>query len=287
MSKTDRHLIDCEQQLQGTRQQLIQSEKMATLGRLVAGVAHEINNPLCYVKTNLQTLQQYVENMDELLGKALSLADAGADGAFKQSLLALRQQLDYDYVHEELPLLLDETADGVARIEAIVSSLRDYAHDDVDQWRSADLHDLIETALKLTHNQLKYVVHQVNRDYAPLPSLCCRPAQISQVLVNLLVNAAQAMPRGGEIDIVTRQLDEHYVQLCVRDQGEGIAANVMLRLFEPFVTTKPSGKGTGLGLPICHEIISAHGGTIHAENRTPCGADFIITLPLNLDRAEG
>jgi len=263
-----------------SRQQLIQSEKMATLGRLVAGVAHEINNPVCYVKTNLHTLRHYVTELEQLLGNVLALADSEHNSSLSKALVALKKQHDYDYLHTELPILLDETSEGVERIEGIVSTLRNYAHDDA-QGQLVCLEELIETALRLVHHELKYVVRQVNREYEDVPAVWCRPAQISQVLVNLLVNAAQAMPRGGDICIRLSQRDESHVELSICDEGDGVADELLPHLFEPFVTTKPADKGTGLGLPICHDIMTGHGGELHAENRPGGGACFTLILPIH------
>lgn len=280
MTKQPHEHADCRAELRATRQQLIQSEKMATLGRLVAGVAHEINNPVCYVKTNLHTLRDYVTELEQLLGNVLTLVDSEHNSALSTALVALKKQHDYDYLHAELPILLDETSEGVERIEGIVATLRDYAHDDAQQGQSVCLKELIETALRLVHHELKYVVRQINREYENVPAVWCRPGQISQVLVNLLVNAAQAMSRGGDISIRLNQCSESHVELSICDEGDGIADELMPHLFEPFVTTKPPGKGTGLGLPICHDIMAGHGGELRAENRPGGGACFTLILPI-------
>lgn len=264
-----------------TRQQLIQLEKMATLGRLVAGVAHEINNPVCYVKTNLQTLRQYVTELDQLLDSVLALAASEHNSGFGEAVTALKKRHDYDYLHAELPMLLDETGEGVERIEGIVATLRNYVHEDAEQGQAVCLKELIETALRLVHHELKFVVRQINREYEDVPAVWCRPAQISQVLVNLLVNAAQAMPKGGDIYIRLSQRDESHVELSICDEGDGIADELLPHLFEPFVTTKPAGKGTGLGLPICHDIMTGHGGELRAENRPGGGACFTLILPIH------
>lgn len=272
---------DTHVELRGMRQQLIQSEKMATLGRLVAGVAHEINNPVCYVKTNLQTLRQYVAELDQLLDSVLVLAASEHNLAISEAVAALKQRHDYDYLHAELPVLLDETREGIDRIEGIVSNLRNFTHDDAQQRQSVCLKALVETALRLVQHELKYVVRQVNREYADIPEVRCCPAQICQVLVNLLVNAAQAMPNGGEISIRLSQRGESRVELSVCDEGQGLADELMPRLFEPFVTTKPAGQGTGLGLHICREIMTGHGGELHAANRPGGGACFTLILPIH------
>lgn len=266
--------------LRQLEEQLIQSEKLSTLGKLVAGVAHEINNPVCYVKTNLHTLRQYVEHMDQMLEQTLGLADGATGTDLKESTAQIRQRFDYDFVHAELPLLLDETIEGIERIERIVAGIRDYAHVDGDEGQLINLNELIARALRLVHHEVKSVVQQVNEDYAELPAIWCCPSQISQVLVNLLVNAAHAMPSGGDIDICTRLLNEGWIELRVCDRGEGISVELLPRLFDAFVTTKPAGKGTGLGLSVSHQIVANHGGTIRAENRQGGGACFSICLPI-------
>lgn len=270
---------DLQQQLEQIEQQLTESAKFSTLGVLVAGVAHEINNPVCYVKANLQTLQQYIQHMDQLLEQTTGLVESDVD--LKASVAELKQQFDYEFLHAELPLLLDETAEGIERIEDIVASLRSYAHVDENGGQWVDLNELIGTALKLAHHALKQNVQQINRDLAELPVIWCQPSQISQVLINVLVNAAQAMSLGGDIDIATRQLDHERVEVRVCDRGQGIAEELLSQLFDTFVTTKPSGQGTGLGLSVSQKIIVSHGGTIWAENRPKGGACFILQLPIN------
>ncbi len=271
----------CQAQLEQVEQRLQHSEKLVTLGQLVAGVAHEINNPVCYVKTNLQTLQQYVGHLDRLLSESLVLVEANGGGRLAQDLAELKRKFDYDFIHEELPLLLTETAEGVQRVEEIISTLRDYARNDASEGEWVDLNELLEAALKLVHHELKFVVTSVRRHYDTLPSVWCRPSQLTQVMVNLLVNAAQAMPRGGEIELRTRFLAaEDQVEISICDQGEGIDAEIMPVLFNAFVTSKPPGKGTGLGLSVSQQIISSHQGKISASNREGGGACFSILLPV-------
>ncbi len=271
----------CQAQLDQAEQRLQHSEKLVTLGQLVAGVAHEINNPVCYVKTNLQTLQQYVGHLDRLLSESLTLAEASGNTRLSQGLGQLKQKFDYDFIHEELPLLLAETTEGVQRVEEIISTLRDYARNDASEGEWVDLNELLEAALKLVHHELKFVVTSVRRHYDTLPSVWCRPSQLTQVMVNLLVNAAQAMSRGGEIELRTRFLKaEGRVEIDICDQGEGIDPEIMPVLFNAFVTSKPPGKGTGLGLSVSQQIISSHQGAISASNREGGGACFKILLPV-------
>ncbi len=271
----------CQAQLQQVEQRLQHSEKLATLGQLVAGVAHEINNPVCFVKTNLQTLQQYVGHLDRLLSESLALTEGTGNARLTSELGLLKQKFDYDFIHEELPLLLTETTEGVQRVEEIISTLRDYARNDASEGAWVDLNELLDAALKLVHHELKYVVTEVQRHYARLPAIWCRPAQLSQVVVNLLVNAAQAMPRGGGIEVATRLLKaEGQVEISICDQGEGIDDAILPVMFDPFVTSKPAGKGTGLGLSVSQQIISSHQGIITASNREAGGACVRILLPI-------
>ncbi|SMR73495.1 His Kinase A (phospho-acceptor) domain-containing protein [Marinobacterium sediminicola] len=260
---------------------MLQSEKLATLGKLTSGVAHELNNPVCYVKTNLQTLQHYTGNLDQLLSEVLELVGTTGNAEMVSAIKQLKQKFDYEYLHDELPILLSETSDGLNRVEEILSTLRDFVRNDADDARWVELNPLIDAALKLVHHELKYVVTAVRKCYGDIPPIWGHPSQLSQVIINVLVNAAQAMPKGGDIEVSTRLLEaENMIEICVCDQGEGIADEIMPLLFEPFVTSKPSGEGTGLGLSVSHQIIKHHQGSISATNREGGGACFSILLPV-------
>ncbi|MFP5306470.1 MAG: sensor histidine kinase, partial [Gammaproteobacteria bacterium] len=230
--------------------QLIQSEKMASLGQMVAGVAHEINTPLGYARANVETVRETLP--------ALGAADPESVG--------------------ELDMLLEDAQHGLTQIGELVMSLKDFSCLDRSHTELLDVHDGLETALKICHNQLKARI-EIEREYGELPRIHGAPSQLNQVFLNLLTNAAQAIDGPGTIRIRTRREGDQ-VEIGIRDSGCGIDAETQAHIFEPFFTTKPVGQGTGLGLSIVYRIIEDHRGTIRCESAPGEGAEFIITLPI-------
>jgi signal transduction histidine kinase len=264
--------------LMQTESQLIQSEKMRALGQLVAGVAHELNNPISFVAANVEHLRSYTDRM-RLVLQAPNTAAAPSDAA-----AACRAGLAEALA--DLPGLLDDCEEGARRAKEIVNQLRSFSrHEDGTQWRHTDLRRDIETTLSLLNHRLKgrIVVH---RDFDRLPDLECLPGQINQVLMNLLVNAADAIgKRAGNIWIAGRAdgkpgTGEESVVLTVRDDGAGMEAEVVARVFDPFFTTKEPGQGTGLGLAVTYAILERHRGRIQVESKAGQGSSFTITLPV-------
>ncbi|GAA0584094.1 sensor histidine kinase [Halomonas salifodinae] len=260
------------QELEQVNTQLLQSEKLAAIGQLAAGVAHEINNPIGYVFSNLKSLAQYVEDL-------LRIADAADEVNSLEALRALKSRLDYEFLRQDIGALLHESAEGITRIKSIITALKDFSHIDDEDFRSADLHHGLESTLNLVNNELKYKA-EVIKDYDPeLPSIECLPSQINQVILNLLTNAAQAIEGSGRITLSTgRHGDEVWFE--VGDNGQGIAPEHQSRLFDPFFTTKPVGEGTGLGLALSHSIVQKHGGRIEVDSAPSCGSRFRVWLPI-------
>jgi two-component system NtrC family sensor kinase len=273
------------QRLEETRHQLVQSEKMASIGQLAAGVAHEINNPIGYVSSNLQSLRDYVESLLAIVA-ALESHQQALPPPTAARLQQLKAEHDYDYLRADILQLLDESREGALRVKQIVQDLKDFSHvgEQGRQW--ADLHKGLDSTLNIVHNEIKYVA-EVVREYASLPDIECLASQLNQVFMNLLVNAAQAMQgRRGTIRVSTRALGDDEVVVEVQDAGEGIAPENLKRIFDPFFTTKPVGKGTGLGLSLSYSIVRKHHGRIEVDSQLGVGTTFRVVLPVRQARIE-
>lgn len=268
--------------LKETQVQMIQSEKMASIGQLAAGIAHEINNPVGFVSSNLNTLGGYIDDLKamiaayrSLLGQAASsrVPLEGIDRALDQEA-----ELGIDFILEDLPQLVRESREGLDRIRKIVIDLKDFAHPGEDTLKLADLNQNIDSTLNIVWNEIKYKA-VVCKDYGDLPEVNCYPQQLNQVFMNLLVNAAQAISEKGEIHIATRT-EADMVTVTISDTGCGIPPEHIHRIFDPFFTTKEVGKGTGLGLNVAYNVIRKHNGTIAVESSPGKGTTFTIRLPV-------
>jgi signal transduction histidine kinase len=267
------------EKLSMAQSQLLQSEKMAAIGQLAAGVAHEINNPIGFISSNLQTLQDYAARLLKLTAFYEKVVSKTGNETFLALQRDTQQRLQFDFVRQDLPDLLNESIDGIDRVSEIVKNLKAFSHVDNAQWQPANLVDGLENTLKIAANQLKYKV-EIHRDYTEdLPEVYCQPNQINQVFLNLLVNAAQAMDHKGHLYLRSWQQGQN-VCIEVRDTGPGIAPEHMKRLFEPFFTTKPVGSGTGLGLSLSYSIVKKHHGDIQVHSVAGEGASFIVSLPI-------
>lgn len=268
-----------EEQLNTLRGHLIQSEKMAGLGVLTAGVAHELNNPIAFVKNNLAILAEYMRVLQPLLREILTARQTpeGWD-ALDECIAALGGAADLEPILDDLEPLIVDTRDGIIRMAAIVDGLRRFARADPPAGEPFDLNRCVQDTLKVAWNELKYRAH-VSQDLADLPFLIGKPGELHQVILNLLINAAQALTTFGEIHVRTRLLDGE-IELSIADNGPGILPEHLERLFTPFFTTKPPGQGTGLGLAISREIVTAHGGRIEVRTAEQQGTEFRIYLPL-------
>jgi two-component system NtrC family sensor kinase len=261
---------------------LMQSEKLASIGLLSAGVAHEINNPLAYIANNLAVLERDLDGILAMVAAYEEAADAPESEALARAR-AIAEELDWPYVRSNLGRLIGRTRDGVQRVASIVANLRGLARTTPPRLEPAALADLLESGLEMLQARMRRAHIEVRVENPGLPKLACVPSQIGQVLLNLLVNAVQALEQGRRDDgnlISIRLGAEPGVQFVeIQDNGPGIDADALPRIFDPFYTTKPLGEGTGLGLAISHGIVSGHGGQIEVESRPGAGALFRVVLP--------
>lgn len=263
--------------LEEAHNQLLQSEKMASIGQLAAGVAHEINNPIGFVNSNLGALQKDVLGLLDLLGE-YERHEGELAQASLSTLAETKKKIDLDFLRDDIPTLLDESLGGLQRVRKIVQNLKDFSHISDSEMQWASIESGIESTLSVIWNELKYKT-EVIKDYGNLPEIECIPSQLNQVFMNLLVNAAQAIAEHGTITIRTRRIGDE-VSVEIADTGSGIPPEIMNRIFDPFFTTKPVGFGTGLGLSISHGIVRKHHGRIEVDSEPGRGTTFRVTLPI-------
>ncbi|HYS66475.1 MAG TPA: histidine kinase [Paraburkholderia sp.] len=276
--EAQRRLID---QLADAHVKLLQSEKLASIGQLAAGVAHEINNPIGFVDSNLGTLKKWVRSLLDVMALQDSLL-TGLDPQNQARMDKARKDADLEYLREDISVLIDESIEGTSRVRRIVQDLRDFSRAGSEDWCVVDLHAGLEATLNVVRNEMKYKA-EVIKNYGELPAIECMPSQINQVLMNLLVNATQAISERGTITIRTRR-DGDGVSIAIADTGVGMSAGVQAKIFDPFYTTKPVGQGTGLGLSVSYGIVEKHGGRIVVESKPGEGACFTVWLPLTQSR---
>lgn len=274
-------LMQANKQLEQAKSQLLQSEKMAAIGLLAAGVAHEINNPVGYVNSNLGTLEKYLADIFGTIDKyeaAATLLDA--NNPLVEDLQQYKSKIDLNYIREDTKSLISESHQGLERVKKIVLDLKEFSHADTeDQWVWADVHQGLDSTLNVVWNELKYKC-EVIKEYGILPKIYHLPSQLNQVFMNLLVNAAQAIEIRGKITLRTGQEGDK-IWIEVSDTGKGIPAANFPHLFDPFFTTKPVGKGTGLGLSVSYKIIEKHHGKIEVQSEVGKGSTFRVWLPVN------
>ncbi|MGE5756722.1 MAG: ATP-binding protein, partial [Planctomycetaceae bacterium] len=264
---------------------IVQAEKLASLGLLSAGVAHEINNPLAYVANNLAVLERDIRGLTALVA-AYEAAQAILESArpdLAAQVAQLAAEIDLPYVKEHIEQIVGSTRQGVKRVADIVQNLRGFTRLDQPAIDRVNLHDAITSSLEMIRGRLGRHHIVVEQQFGDLPLVICAPAQINQVFLNLLVNALQAIEatskEGGRIEIRTRAAGDEVI-VEVADDGRGIPAELLPRIFDPFFTTKAVGEGTGLGLSISHGIVSDHGGRIEVESTPGQGSRFRVILPL-------
>lgn len=272
-------LQETNRRLEEAQNQLLQSEKLASIGQLAAGVAHEINNPVGFVSSNMRTLADYVGSLFQLVDAyEAALGRVSLPAAAQAELDAVRDTVDIAFLRQDTIDLLDESADGIKRVRRIVQDLKDFSHVDSGEWKRVDLNACIESTLNVVNNEIKYKA-KVGRDLGPLPEVLCNAPQINQVIMNLLVNAAQAIESAGVIHLRSR-VEGDWVWFEIEDNGQGMSETVKKRVFEPFFTTKPVGKGTGLGLSVSYGIVAKHGGRIDLASVPGQGTRFRVWLPV-------
>jgi two-component system, NtrC family, sensor kinase len=264
-------LSELQQKITALTAQLLQSEKLATIGQLAAGVAHEINNPIGYIASNMQVLSDYSKNLIDLVNELASILP-------DQSRKALFAKYDFDYLKDDVPLLVKQSEEGIGRVVGIISDLKDFSHIDEAEFTLADIHQGLQSTLNIVNNEIKYKA-EVIKEFGVLPEIECMPAQLNQVFMNLLVNAAQAIDGKGTLRITTA-CEGNWVSIAIKDSGKGISTEQREKIFEPFYTTKPKGMGTGLGLSLSQTIIDKHGGRIELESQIDKGSCFSVWLPI-------
>lgn len=264
------------QDLRATQSQLLQQEKMASVGQLAAGVAHEINNPMGFIISNLGTLKSYGETLTEYL-RDLDLMATKYPEAERAHLAELRQMMDIDFLLEDMPTLIKESLDGAQRVKTIVQSLRSFSAVDQQGAQTINVNDLLDSTVDVAWNELKAKA-DVARSYGTVPAVEGHAQELGQAILNILRNAAQAIAERGIIHLKTG-VEDGMVVIAITDNGCGIPPEIIGRVFDPFFTTRPPGQGTGLGLSTCYDTVKKHGGTIEATSVPGKRTTFTIRLP--------
>lgn len=274
-------LEDANKELKETQTKLVHSAKMVSLGQLVAGVAHELNNPIGFIYSNMTHLKEYAE-------KLIALADAAEKQP--QNLPALKEEYEFEYIVKDLPKLVASCQDGARRTRDIVLGLRNFSRLEEAKLQEIDVQQSLDTTLNLLQGEIKNRV-EIHRQYEPTPLIHCYASQINQVFMNILSNAVQAIEGTGHIWISTTALKDYkgikeskdrrgWVQISIQDSGKGMSPETLEKIFDPFFTTKGVGQGTGLGLSISYGIIQNHGGEIQARSEVGVGTEFIVIIPV-------
>jgi len=277
LNRSNHELEQAHLELKEAQSRLLQNEKMASIGQLAAGVAHEINNPNGFILSNLNALRKYVERVREFIAFQEDVL-ATADEAVTTQIQQKKRSLKIDFTLEDMGNLIQESREGAERIKTIVKDLKDFSHLDQAELVQADINACIENTLTIISNELMLKT-ELKKEFGVLPAVTCNPGQINQVLSNLLHNAAQAVEQGGEITIKT-WAEQNLVCIAISDTGPGIPPEIRERLFEPFFTTREVGKGAGLGLSIAYDIIKKHNGEITVKSELGKGSCFTVRLPV-------
>jgi two-component system NtrC family sensor kinase len=273
-------LTALNEQYSRAQEQLVQSEKLASIGQLAAGVAHEINNPVGYIFSNFGTLEIYLQSLFEMLAAYEEAEQNVSAPEVVERLKNMRERVELDFLKEDIPILMRESKEGIVRVRKIVQDLKDFSRvESTQEWQWANLHDGIDSTLNIVTNETKYKA-DIIRNYGNIPNIECLPSQINQVVMNLVVNAAHAIgPERGTITISTGAEGAN-VWIEVADTGSGIPKESLSRIFDPFYTSKPVGKGTGLGLSLSYGIVQKHHGRIDVDTEVGKGTRFRVTLPV-------
>src|ERR1039457_4817777 len=267
-----------EKQLKESQAQVIQQEKMASIGLLAAGVAHEINNPIGFITSNLNSLEKYTDKLIQFIEFQEQALEKCADEATRTSISEQKQHIKMDYLVTDLRELISDSLDGSKRVSKIVQDLQSFSRSDSSEAVPSDLNETIMRTINMVRNEIKYVA-ELDLRIEKLPPVICQPQQIGQVVMNLLMNAAHSIEGKGLISLRASQVSDS-VEIRVTDNGCGISPEHLERIFEPFFTTKEAGRGTGLGLAISHDIVKKHGGVLMVESTTGKGTTFTVRLPI-------
>ena len=284
MAKRIEELNALNARLAEAQTQLLQAEKLAAVGQLAAGIAHEINNPVGFVNSNLGTLKKFMSDLMQLIDAYRLVADVCPPE--HPALLRVNQlgdEIDINFIREDALSLLGESSEGMQRIKHIVADLRDFSRVGETKWQPADVHKCLDSTLNVISSEITTRTSIV-KEYGVLPEIMCMPFQLNQVFMNLLLNAAHAIKEHGTITLRTGR-EAETVWIDVEDSGMGIPAENLKRIFEPFFTTKAVGAGTGLGLSVSYGIVQQHQGRIEVRSEPGKGAVFRVVLPINLSEA--
>ncbi len=282
LQRSHAELVEANRRLSEAQDKLVQSEKLASIGQLAAGVAHEINNPIGYIFSNFGTLEKYLHDLFEVLS-AYEAAAGALPPEQADALRELSERVEVDFLKEDIPALMAESKEGITRVRKIVQDLKDFSRVDAHQeWSWTPLHQGIDSTLNIVNNEIKYKADVV-KEYGDLPDVYCLPSEVNQVFMNLLVNAAHSITADRGLIRLRSGVDEaaRSVWVEVIDNGCGIAKDNLGRIFDPFFTTKPVGKGTGLGLSLAYGIVRKHQGQLDVTSELGQGSCFRVTLPID------
>ena len=281
---SNQELLGSIEELKKAQLHLVQSEKMASVGLLAAGVAHEINNPIAFVSSNLETLAEYTNDLAQVIQKQTQfLQHLPKDSDDLRLLLNYQKDMDIEFVTKDLGSLIHESIEGLGRVKKIVNDLSEFSHLSREEYSEENIHEIIDKAINISWNQIKYKV-ELDTHYEKLPLIKCKAGKLGQVFLNLIINASHAIENKGKLSIYTELCEERdrkdWIVITFIDTGSGIDPQDISKIFDPFFTTKDVGQGTGLGLHIVGDVVSNHGGTITVESELGVGTCFSIHLPI-------
>lgn len=271
-------ISEANDQLKAARVQLIQKEKLASLGLLSAGIAHEMNNPIGFVKSNLSMLRKYSERIINLVSSLDKIEHGETNISIKDRIEAAKVEYKYTSLIKNMPLTIEESLEGIERVQQIIHDLKLFSRMEESEWVESDIHEGIDSTLNIIRSEIKDIA-EIHKDYGDIPKVTCVPSQINQVIMNLLMNSVHAIAPHGKIYIRTFT-ESTFLYIEIRDNGCGISQDIIDRIFDPFFTTKEVGKGTGLGLSLSYGIIEKHGGSLLVSTKIGVGSTFTIKLPL-------
>ena len=285
--RSNQELKQLNARLSEAQEKLVQSEKLASIGQLAAGVAHEINNPIGYIFSNFGTLERYLADLFEMLAAYEAAEPLLAGTKVGTELAALRTKVELDYLKEDIPTLMAESKEGISRVRKIVQDLKDFSRvDNHQEWMLADLHQGLESTLNIVNNEIKYKA-KVVKNYGELPEILCLPSELNQVFMNLLVNASHAINGDRGCITISSGSEGQQVWIEIADNGSGIKPENLKKIFDPFFTTKPIGQGTGLGLSLSYGIVKKHHGQILVDSELGVGTRFRVILPIEQPEVPG